>query len=434
MGVLALSGCGVVGGEGELDIYALEPNEISPDELVTCEGEECEEPGALRWSLPLDGEYVVPFEYDEYTAMLPIETLEFTSGPIMTHRDGVVFLGERDILMAVDANTGERLWRESMESEHLRSIERLHVTDAGVLVSGNRPQGEGRGMVLIDVESGTGLNTFDDEWRSAWVQRVDGNRVLLSAGADLYMMGDAESGEILWSAEVDEDERIISGPLDGVLYAADNPGRSGTTILSSLSRIDGETGQGLGRVDLSDEARAPRPARSFTGTQEVILSRLECDVEKCEPGGMSVVDGETGELLWDSRPFAFDVAEEDGRWLVNLREGDDVRMVDARTGEAVREDTPDAMENVGRLRTELEYPDGYGDPRRQVALRFPGQDATAWDGDVIGPELLSPGIDSENGPIAMVYGCAPDGLEPEPSDTSRPGSLCVKPRLFAIGS
>lgn len=116
VGVLALSACGVVGGEEELDVYAFEPNEISPDELVTCEGQECEEPGALRWSLPLDGDYVVPWGYEDLLRTNPGEE---NAGfePTMAHRDGMVILAELDTLTAVDADTGELLWRERLGLE-----------------------------------------------------------------------------------------------------------------------------------------------------------------------------------------------------------------------------------------------------------------------------------------------------------------------------
>lgn len=57
VGVLALTACSA---EEEADPAILEPSAISPDTLVTCEENGgCGEPGSVRWSLPLEGEYVM---------------------------------------------------------------------------------------------------------------------------------------------------------------------------------------------------------------------------------------------------------------------------------------------------------------------------------------------------------------------------------------
>ncbi|MBB4933173.1 outer membrane protein assembly factor BamB [Lipingzhangella halophila] len=451
----ATAGCDT-GSEPDAPQYEASP--ISPDKLVTC-GDDCDEPGTLRWSLPLDGQYFVTHEYGDspsplvniasHSSVAIAEDLSSSTGIVAG--DGTVYYAEDDLLRAVDADSGELHWQQVIGPDIPKTIEGISFTDSGILLEAVKAREEESRLYLVDPASGETIRTVGDSVTVDHVVRAGDDHVLvaLQGDGDGYARLDLESGSEEWSASLDDQNvhshNVTSEIIHSMEYSRPDDPEKGGDDLRTIHRFDLETGDTLPPVELAETAGGNVLDTWVTETGEIVLTSEECEQESDLPPGcgietMRVADAETGEFLWkDEGKVRFGSAEPwDGATLLYVEEKEGLRAVDARTGETVTEDAfGEATAPINHYDARARHPDAADtpdseDPLRTVTLQAPYQEELEWDGTSAGAEALGSARTADGEPIAVLQGCAPDGLLPERADAPSPGLECAEPRLFAL--
>lgn len=170
--------------------------------------------GRVLWRHETDGAALVSaeFGFDRRTVQ---------SSPAVV--DGRVFVGARDgFLYALDAATGERLWRFDHEVSWVNSSP---AVSGGLVLAGSS---DSRFLQAVDARSGKErwrIETVGIVWTSPIVV---GDRVVLAEGAGRIRVVDLETGETRWSAwtggrlfgsPVMAGGTIYVGSMDGGVYA-----------------------------------------------------------------------------------------------------------------------------------------------------------------------------------------------------------------------
>ncbi len=435
---LFLTGCSLLTDE---EPVALPTSSISPDTTVTCaDAGDCDEAGAVRWSLPLEGDYYVERAESSAPMIQPAGAwLDYGHPyPRALESDGVLYLSAADTVTAVDTADAEVLWTQTLgrSASGLRMVGPVLAAD----LAGYRGEGEDIRFLEVDRD---GARVFPadlpEDLEHEGYLATSGSHLLfreLLARDDesdpLHYLVEAATGRVEWSTALPRagDHLLV----DDVAYLKYDPEDARAHVVTVTG---GEQG---GEFDVPEEA----------GDASVLVSvprgPVLFDTPGCAPFGsgcsgerITAVDPADGEVLWShTEPGEVVSVSEGDRPLVYVRDEVGYRALDAGTGEVLAE--ADGLDPVGLL------PE-FGAERGEVAGEEmpleeyhllaptptgPGVDAEPLDGVAVGAEHLT-AYAAPDGRIVGVYlGCAPDGLE-EPSLASPTGgATCTAPRLFTV--
>lgn len=441
VGALTLTACSATEGE-EPDPVSQEATVISPDTLVTCEDDgDCGEAGSLRWSLPLEGEYVmhVPESFPgvHHTARIfPVDLVapeEFDHAGA-TVRDGVLYFHENERFRAIDLDTMDQLWAAELDPDRAIRVRGLQwVGDRLVVLAEDEREWSGLLYLLTPGRDGPERETVDVGTHTPRTDLLPANdtHVLVPepGGSRVHHLVDAATGEAEWSVELEGHVHPNALAEDAAFMTVSQGG--GAELIQRVDLADGE---------VTDEFPVP------SGLRQSNLHRLTASPDgDLLVGDGGVVDTETGELLWSHDEEAASGSSEIG-WsarfhedapeLVHLRNGERTAVVEARSGEAVETDVPDPREDLfGAYQPWYEEEStqrGSDAYRAPVRAYGPG----AEEGPLItlgaGTRYLTT-YRTGDGAYAGVYqACAPDGMRAASPGSPLPQRACVAPRLFAV--
>lgn len=452
-----LSGCAVApdptadtGGQerpGEEEAATFEltddlvPSAISPDEELLCtEGSQrygdCTDEGALRWSLPLEGEYRVqllpdPVLHHTDTGAHSVTTESLPGRFVATEADGgdTLVYAENARIRGLDADTGELRWRVELDEE-------LDEEESGFLPTGVnslRPLGDellvlfDDGLVVLDARDGAVGTVVGPAPSLGTLEHVQGDYALTvhedrDEGPHVTTI-DLSEGQVLWEGPLPDGETRLAGVYDHHIYIVWM--NSAEPSLVDRSRSEGW----LARIDIRDGElehlvdEYSDPARTYSG-----FAGLHPDgyvVLDSREEGTYAYDYEQEELLWEHGDSLTNLTPLDTPHGAAFRSGDN-ELLDAVTGEALPEDT------------QTEQP-GSGTNTSTTSGRIPTDDSM--DGLVSrlrrvsgAPEGVGTFGLSQGGTRAVALACAPDGVQdPDPEDRAA-GAVCEHPRLYAVNS
>ncbi|MEU3019062.1 PQQ-binding-like beta-propeller repeat protein [Nocardiopsis sp. NPDC007018] len=459
---LVLSACSTDGADGP------PPSVISPEALVTCEDNgDCGEAGAVRWSVPLEGDHRLFREPEWPSEVVPPE-LWMDRGlraPGAVAADGTLYYHGDSRVTARAADTGAELWSEAFD-EPVASV----GTAGETVVVRTRGPGEEGATVHLLRSAGDGVEHLGtevpDDLADVWVR---GNGTHVAVGEDhedtrargprRVLMLDAATGAVEWSDEV-------TGSLLNTNLAADN------ALYLAVPLQDSEDGPSRvarvvdGREDLVFERPEEAGGDSYdlwaTDTGEVVFNTGRCERRAigCDTRGLVAVEADTGRTLWQRKGTGSVVSltTDGGATLLHVARGGGYRTVDARTGEVVAERTEAAAETEALLPAftgqrqdpaealppELRADDG-AVPEEDAAraqealdmvpteLRGPGMERpVVLDGLAAGTRHLTTYLDADGHVLGAFLGCAPDGVRPPSWDAASPEAECAAPRLFTV--
>ncbi|MFW5415786.1 PQQ-binding-like beta-propeller repeat protein [Nocardiopsis sp. CNT-189] len=417
--------------EAEIELPS-EPTAISPDRVVTCaEVGDCGEAGSVRWSLPLDGGYHTVYEDSGTPLLLPeAEWLDqaYSSPSALAHQ-GTVHYYEQDHFIAVDAETGEKLWEVTVDPEQSKNVKEVLFAGGNLIVNAWRERTEEALLYLVSPESGGEWKRIDIDTASAFIapEATDERRVLIEDADGRYFLVDTDSGEIVWSRKPPTDASVGSLNDDGA-YLLDKPGKDekGPSRLIRLGLKDGRT---LSDVDLPKRADIADLLTVADGTAVFAI-------QDSDDGLLWAADTETGETLWKYPEPVSVISIDPGGDLVHVQEGEEHRAIDAGTGKVSEKDVSEGAK----------VPiDQFGAQHRESDPEAPMADLITAAPYAYGPGVEEFSVDvgtavwnlasyaAEDGSAVGLYnGCAPGGLEPPRPDVGAGGWRCTSPRLFAV--
>lgn len=459
VGALVLSACSTEGDGGPA------PSVISPDALVSCEDRgDCGEAGAVRWSVPLEGDYRMSRSPDQASALVTPEQWMDSDRPDpgAVVRDGVLHHHRDHRVTALDADTGAELWAEEFDglvtsvttSGETTVVRTRDPAEDGGRVHLLRPEGDGVEHVGTEVpDELLNLRRLTNDTHVALSGRPHG--AAPEEDRDLFLLVDAATGDVEWSHEA-------AGSLLNENLAADNA----LYVSVPADTEDGPSGIARvvdGREDLVfDRPEELREGYRFqvTETGELLINTDWCKGSAlgCNSRGITALEAETGRTLWnrDDTGSIASLTTDGTTTHLHIVESGGYRTVDARTGEVVAEGAEAAGETEALLRAfsgepaspantlppELteEDPDEDGEARLQEALdliptelRGPGMERTVvLDGLAAGARHLTTHLDGDGRVVGVFSGCAPDGVRPPSWDSGSPEAACAEPRLFAV--
>lgn len=455
---LLVSSCSLLEEEPEGPQHA--PTAISPDEPVHCEEEgDCGDAGAVRWSLPLEGEHhVISGSSMEFGYATPVR--DAAAGPSFSVGSAVhgdtLFLYQGDHVLAVDAATGEPVWEEEqVDPDQNKRAEALHVAGESLVLVAEDVRERHAYIYLggTDREEGPGWTRVEhpDGEFSRFVTAGEEHVVLTGQqeGGEEDMVRhlvEADTGEISWSAE------LSGSPVPGAFTAQEmlvrergEPGEEDDP--DRLYTVDLADGQESGPVDLPTDPDWTEIAAA--GTDTLALHR-DCDVDggvddRCTDNVIGV-DASDGQGLWEhpAPSTVLDAVEEEGRMVLLLEDREGHWWVDGADGEVlgsvgggdarspaggveVTETEPgrDEESDPDRPEWEVDVP-GLGDP---VVVDHAAGALPLTSHRYRGDGAVRTG---DGGTVSVFRGCAPDGLGQESLDAPAAGKPCASPRLFAV--
>lgn len=444
--MLVLSACSAE--EDEDDPAILDPSAISPDTLVTCEDNgDCGEAGSVRWSLPLEGEYVMyvlddPLVGEVSADLFPQDHVfpgEYVY-PGATVHEGVLYHHEHDRIRAIDLATAELLWTEEVDPERIKRVRALQVVgDRLIMLAQDNREWEGMIYLLdpgtddldweaVDLRLGT-ASDHELPANDTHVLVPEHEPVPYEERDHVHHLIDVATGEVEWSTELD-------GRIDPSALVGDT-----AFIFQSAGEDDGP--DHVQRVDLADGQvvdELPLPEGLYPANRRTLVAGPDADVIVAARGAM---DAETGDVLWEHSdgPLAEEASvdgagrfDEDDPGLLHVEDGGDAWVLEARTGELM-EDAPDPRPEAFGARDlwheddfERQDSDHY---RAPVKAYGPGVGAFRIEMGAGTRHLAS--YRAEEGEYVGVYqACAPDGMRSAGWDSPTPQRACVAPRLFAV--
>lgn len=439
---LALTACSILDDEDEIRLP--DPSAISPDTFVNCEDNgDCGEEGAVRWSLPIAGDYYLERYEEEPPRMAPAgQWMDYSyPSPGAVKADGVLYLHTADEITALDTADGAPLWTESLGSD----VNHLRVVGSTLVAGGPEYRDEGSDLHLlhVDREGMRPLELDQPEDVADWgfVASDDTHLVLRetlrfdSEEDPRYYQVDVGTGEVEWSARL---ESASSHTLaEGRLYLQYSPEDDPAYVIAVR---EGEE---------TDEFEVPEEASERIDLLTVPDGGpLLFDTPSCAPGDgwcdgqrITAVDpDDDGEVLW-SHPVPGGVvslnAGPDDEHRVHVHDEDGYRTLDASTGEVLAEDEEvepaDLLSEFGAKRLP---PRGELTEEEYDLLPFrptgPGVEAEHLEGLAAGVDHVTT-YEGPEGEIVGVYsGCAPDGLREPGLDEPTGDGPCAEPRLFAV--
>lgn len=436
--VLGLTACS--GWAEESDPAALEPTAISPDALVTCaEAGDCGEAGSVRWSLPLEGDYVMYTYGDEAAALLDEDQAVVGAYPYpgaLAH-DGVLYHFEHERVRAVDLDTFDLLWTEEVDPDQAKQVRMLQPVGDRLLMLAQHNRGREDLVYILDPGAdGLEWEALDFAADTGWNRELPANdtHVLVPEEGDarVHHYIDTASGEVEWSAE-------LPGRIDPTALVGDTA--------FTLERGDEDDGEPdlIRRIDLTDGrvvGEIPVPEGLYPAGRPTLVASPDGDILM---GTRGALDTGTGELLWThpegrlAEEASLDGAgrfDEDDPALLHVQDGGDAWVLEARTGELVKDDAPDPRPEAFESQ-EVWNSDGFdlsGSDRYLAPIRALGpgiEDALIIEFGAGARHLTN--YRTEDGAYVGVYqACAPDGMRSTGWDRATVYRDCVAPRLFAV--
>ncbi|MDA2803074.1 outer membrane protein assembly factor BamB family protein [Nocardiopsis suaedae] len=459
--LIPLSACSFFEEPLNLDFEA---TAISPDKPFACDGADaCDEPGAVRWSLPLEGDYFLYWRNNSSPSIFASSDPDNVSG---AYGEGVFYFTEGNRITAVDTAGPAVLWTEAIDPDRAGDISYPHmVGDDIILVAEKLHENDddaGVDDLMYVVDPGSaGWQRVDisSRYYSDPFLRDDGTHVLVKpsvVGENLIV--DVDDGSVAWSGYFEETDGASEVLSDESAAITDDAAYTFTRMpvrghFTRILRWDTGTGELAETIELGDGVDIPTNAALVAANSEVLLASTgNCEATPCSsPGGLWGLDPRTGEPLWErsegSDEEAIFIALEGGE------HGDTVFVqgldgapfaLDPKTGEEV--DTavaprhlPHVFGSRDTVRTGSRFLWSDTRPDRQERLSAPLQ-ATGpglWGGEeflvdfALGTRFLT--SYTEDGSVMGVFlACAPDGLKAVDRGDIDATEQCTSPRLFAV--
>ncbi|USY22956.1 PQQ-like beta-propeller repeat protein [Nocardiopsis exhalans] len=424
--------------------YYSEPSAISPDEDLLCRGEradECFENGELRWSLPLEGTYLLRANTYEPLGLHHADTgahsLEGISWPgagrfaaVEIEGQGTVVYAENTRFRALDATTGEQRWRVDL-GEALDRETFLHTGLSALHHSGDALLARfERALVVVDPDDGEVETVVRTSHRLGTLTSVvDGHALFRSGDRNpLFTSIDLDRGEVVWTGlgqddpEEDTENDVLEyvGAYGPHAYLTWTVGRDSDLLALHRStgwfvRVDVHTGE-LEHL-ITDGFEGLRRSSTLSGVHPdgyVVLNSEEAGVQYA-------YDFADDEFLWEGE------ARRGGLTPVETRSGPAFRhlngtLLDAATGEPLAEGTE--VESLAEVT-----------PRREARTGRDQDRMTSWvetGGYRGGPVGLGTYGLLRTDEFAMALACAPDGVGELGAQSGYQGVPCERPRLYTV--
>lgn len=460
--VLALTACST-----EEDDSGPPPSAISPDTHLTCEDNgDCGEAGSVRWSLPVDDDYHLDREAEAYRASEIVHAAQWLdldqADPGAVVLNGVLYHHRAERVSAVDLSHGEELWTEEFDGP----VTQVQTVGGTLVVRVLTPGEEAGTLHLLDPGPHGPRHVAPDLAEQATYAdpATNGDTHLVfrepqddeDAASSRFLVVEATTGEVEWSVTAPGRADPAGLTEDNTLYLVE----PADVDSGDPARVVGyEDGAEVSEFDVPTEVGARRPTWA-TETGEILFDAPSCQAGdgECDSDRITALDARTGEPLW--------ALEEAGSIVSQTRDGSDplvhvqvrrgYRTLDARTGEILEEDAEEPtdlldafdarrpaprevlpeelIENeiplreddreIGRLERELDM--------IPVELTGPGIDEVSLDGLAAGARHLTSYLTEDGKVVAVLLGCAPDGVRPLTWDAGSSQPLCTAPRLFAV--
>ncbi|WP_158613059.1 PQQ-binding-like beta-propeller repeat protein [Nocardiopsis sp. Huas11] len=433
---LVLSACSAL-AEDDRPASA-EPSAISPDAVVDCaENGDCGQPGAVRWSLPLDGDFYLERHEQSAPQLRPaghwLDGRHPSPGAVMA--DGILFVHVADTVTAVDTVTAATLWTESPGFD----VAALRMIGPTLVVSAAASRDDGTSLRLLDVDR-DGARAMEpdlpEDLDHVDVLTADDTHLVLreqlpwdTEEDPRYFLVEAATGQVEWSARLesggahalaDETLYLIYAPEDEPAFVAAVTG-----------------GERTAEFGVPESAGANSEPWALPGGP-LLWDTPDCGSGDARCGGerITAVDPDDGEVLW-THPAPGRIVSTTAGEEVHVRDEDGHRTLDARTGEILAEDgdvDPVALlDEFGAERQDF----GPGMSAQEYDLlpvrpTGPGVDAAPLEGLAAGAEHLTAYEGTEGEVVGVYLGCAPDGLRPPSMAAPTGGTTCAEPRLFTV--
>lgn len=401
-GVLAALLVSAAGCADEPKSKRPKPSEISVG-ARTCadDGASCTESGELRWSLPLPGQYRLDASFDDFLLLQRVALKEEGERLGLFATDDTVYLSTGPQLLAIDAATGELRWTHR---EAGTSATTIRMQDSRLLVS-QETLGDARQYLSVDPRTGDSttiaLREFEDDLGAGRTEvgDVPSGELILAAGG-LWNTGEAgvrsvdpRSGKLNWRVRLGQYwQRTVR---DGVVYADDYRTRKNvltdgepTAQTRAIQRVDIRSGKRLPDIELPRELWGKHHVAYVTGDGTIVLADPPAD------GGAHYAIDQNGRTL--------DEVPDDDR--TSSSEDDEQEARVSAVGPSAKANHLVAQDASGAKR---------------------------WTG----PAMLGPGsVLLTNGQprVAVTVACAPDGVRNSTLTDPVPGTMCTKPRVFAV--
>ncbi|CAM3958333.1 PQQ-binding-like beta-propeller repeat protein [Nocardiopsis gilva] len=441
--------------EDEADPAALAPSVISPNKLVTCEdADNCGEAGALRWSLPLTGNYYLYRDDDGQATVLPESEVlgnEYPTPRAVAH-NGTLYYYEHERFRAVDAETGNLLWTEDIDPKRPKAVEAVQVVgDTLVVYARDNRDGDEALLYLvnptkdsprwqrIDIPIRVRVSLSDDD-------PANGTHVLLEKELDGglkrgqygYFLVKVPNGEVEWSADLPGLGEAYAF-TDDVLYVVEEEGEDEDES-ERVFLIDPADGREISDFVVPDGLQAKYRLHA-TESGELILGSSDCPepLDQCSGEPLSGLDAKTGELLWEhpEKAVILSLVERDGTTLVYFHDQHGYQSLDARTGAIVDDDvlgaTTALIDAFGASYPWREHKPASDADRRTAPVEAygPGVGKLAIDMGA-GTRYLTSYLTEEGEVVGVYQGCAPDGMRSQRMNSPAVWQECVSPRLFTV--
>ncbi|WP_017627154.1 outer membrane protein assembly factor BamB family protein [Nocardiopsis chromatogenes] len=464
--LIPLSACSFSEEPLNLDFEA---TAISPDKPFTCDGEDdCDEPGTVRWSLPLEGDYFLHWSRSRqasapslFAEFLLMDDPSYPDRPNGIYSKGVFYFMEGDRITAVDTGEPAVQWTEAVDPDRLKVITYPHMVGDSLFFVDDRLD-EDETMYTVDPgPSGVEWHRvgISGRYHSDPFLRDDGRHVLVKpsvVGDNLIV--DAEDGSVAWSGYFEESDGASEVLSDGSAAITDDAAYTFMRMpvrghFTRILRWDTSTGELAETIKLGNGVDIPTNAALVAANSEVLLASTgNCEATPCSsPGGLWGLDPRTGEPLWErsegSDEEATFIALEDGE------HGDTVIVLgldgapfalDPTTGEEV--DTAVAPRHLphvfgarhtARVGARFLWSDTRPDRQERMSapLQVRGPGLRGGEEVLIDMALGTRYLTSytEDGRIIGVFlACAPDGLKAVDRSGIDATEQCTSPRLFAV--
>ncbi|WP_017586156.1 outer membrane protein assembly factor BamB family protein [Nocardiopsis ganjiahuensis] len=434
---LSLTGCSLLAEE---EPVVLPASAISPDTTVTCEDVgDCGEAGAVRWSLPLEGDFYVERSESSAPVVQPAGVWLDHGHPYprAVESEGVLYLSTSDTVTAVDTADAEVLWTQALG----REIGLLRMVGPTLVAHLPEYGGDVEDVRFLEVDR-DGARVFGadlpEDFEHLGAQVTSGSHLLFreylppdDESDPRYYLVEAATGKVDWSVSLPRaDAHLLVGDTAYLKYDPED----------ARAHVVAVTGGEPGA-----EFDAPEEAGDASLLLEVPDGPILFDTPGCAPFGsgcdgerITAVDPAGGEVLWShTEPGEVVSVSVDDQPLVYVRDEVGYRALDAGTGEVLAED--DEVAPAGLL---PEFGAESGKVREEMALEEydllpitptgPGVDAEPLDGLAVGAEHLT-AYAAPDGPVVGVYlGCAPDGVGEASMGAAIGGAPCTAPRLFTV--
>jgi outer membrane protein assembly factor BamB len=396
---------------------------------LTCPGpshRDCNAPGTVRWSLALDGQYLVD-TFAGQVRVRPVRTSPDGTPPAAAATADLVVYVEDDLVRAIDRSTGRPRWRTQVGAgvagPRRGAPESVPIVAGGLVAVfvdvGLEYEAEHR-LFVLDAATGRQVGGFVPPKTLGDLQTVSAGR-LIWIGSGQVTATDPRTGKIVWRQPV---RPHFHAALVGDVLYLDHRNEPWKTA----QRVDLRNGRRLPDLPVGRDGRVL--AESLSGVLFVTTDL---------PLGVAAVDARTGRRLWWQAGYhdanippivALDTLARPPVAYLSGPDPDTVQAVDARTG---------AVRRAGIPKTRF---GGWGGVVRGVTLGDAGEPvpqgtdllsgALRWRlPGAVGFQMLAFWSGSDPA-IAVGMACAADGVRWSRADEATARTHCAKPRLVAV--